>query len=173
MLILPSNIKECAQERVCVIDGYPIIDKSLKQAFISLKKLGLSPSLWSFYKKDVQRFFYYYCIQNLHTAYLSHKTKYRKVLVFQKSTKNTPAGDFIKTYLPAVLKACTFPWCEVNSLNTPELGAIASRTYEKQQIKSDKLESFLKKYKINKLAKKIKKNIHQQKIIVDFSGESK
>lgn len=172
MPLLLNNTKEIPQYRVCIIDGYPIVEKSLKDAFNALQRIGIPVSLWNRFEKDVRSFFYFYCIQNLYHTYNTHNTKYRKVIVFQKQLKNSITNNFIKNNLTTMLKSCTFPWCEVTTFETPDLGIIASQAFDKQSTKPDKLVNFLKKHKLDLLTKKMKKNLYRQKNTVDFYGVS-
>jgi hypothetical protein len=169
MLTLQNNILEFPEERVCVINAYPIVEKSIQETFFSLKKLGLSTVLWKYIEKDVRTYFYFYCVQNLYEVYNNHNTKYRKVFVFCTTNKNTVTDRFIKNNLTAMLKVCTFPWCTVTSLASPELCSLAAKACENQHIKVTKLTNFLEKNNLHRLTKRIKKNIFRQKNTVDFS----
>jgi hypothetical protein len=170
MTLLQNNIKELPRERLCIIDGAAIINDSLKRAFVTLQGLGIKGNLWRRYEKDIKSVFYFYCIESLYHHYNTLQTKYRKVYVFEKNNKNTSSDNFIKNNLHQMLKSCTFPWCEINTLRSPELGIIASRAFEKQKTTINKLTTFLEKHKLYKLTNKIKKNMYRQKNTVDFSG---
>jgi hypothetical protein len=169
MPLLPNKTIECPKERICVIDAYPIVEKSIQEAFLNLKKLGINTVLWKYVEKDIRTFFYFYCIQNLYEVYNNHNTKYRKVFAFRVTNQNTVTNNFVKNNLTNMLKACTFPWCVVNSLSSPELCTVASRACDKQHVSVAKLTNFLEKNKLHKLTKKIKKNVFRQKNTVDFS----
>jgi len=169
MLLSQNNVKEIPEERVCVLNGYPIIEQSLKESLAALKKLGIPSSQWKVLKKDVKVFFYFYCVQNLYKVYNNHKTTHRKVFAFYTSNKNTATDNFIKNNLDVMLKSCTFPWCKVNNFTTPELGSIAARAFERQNTSVTTLVNFLNKNNLNKLTKRIKKNFYSQKNSVDFS----
>jgi len=171
MTLSQNNVTEFPKERVCVIDGNPIVQKSIQDAFYSLKKIGLTASSLKYLEKDVRTYFYFFCIQNLYSTYNTTDTKYRKVLSFYITNKNNITDNFIKNNLTYMLKGCTFPWCIINTPKTPELCSIALKVLEKKQASTHQLAKFLEKNNLHTLTRKIKKNVLRQKNIVDFSRD--
>jgi hypothetical protein len=144
--------KEYPNSRVCAIDYYPLFLEALKETYTITRKYNLSSSKNS---KDVQKFFYHYCLEKLCYGYQKCNSKYPKALVVYPLPKEV---GFTDKHLQSVLKVLPVPWVKVRQFDSPDTEYAIQRALSNGKLVSSKLEKFLNKNSLINFQKKNKKS---------------
>lgn len=147
------HYKEYPKTRVCGIDYYPYFVEALKESYSFCKKYKIP---YSFKSKDIQKFFYHYCLDKFCHAYQKCNSKYPKALVIYSLPKDV---GFTDKHFKNLLKVLPVPWVKVNSFDSPDTEYALVRALSNKRLISSKLEKFLTKnalYNFQKKNKKIK-----------------
>lgn len=145
------HFKEYPKSRVCGIDYYPYFVDALKESYSFCKKYKIP---YSFKSKDIQKFFYHYCLEKLCYGYQKCNSKYPKALVIYTLPKNV---GFTDKHFEKVLKVLPVPWVIVNSFDSPDTEMALVRTLSNNRLISSKLEKFLNQHSLHNFQKKNKK----------------
>lgn len=164
-----SNIQEYPEHRVCVIDFLPCVERAVKDTYNFFLDLNVPSSFFSKNKKDLLNVFYHFTLTNLCETYQQCDSVYRKVFATYNIEKHSVIPSLFLEKLNTVLKVCPVHWCKVSSLNSPDVGIIASVATEKEANTYSKLCKFTKEKQLTAISSKIKKLRLFSNILVDFS----
>jgi hypothetical protein len=157
--------KEFPVSRVCVIDYYPLLASAVRDTMQICKKYSIPFNTTGQTSKDVQRFFYHYCLEKFCSEYKKCPSKFEKVLVVYPLPHHFP---FSKQNLDKILSVLPLPWFKVNSYSSPDLESAAFKTVSKSKT-CRKTINFANKYDLQTVLKTIQKNKFFTKGSVDFS----
>lgn len=146
------HFKEYPKSRVCGIDFYPYFVEALKESYAFCKKYKIP---YTFKSKDIQKFFYHYCLEKFCYGYQKCNSKYPKVLVVYPLPKEV---GFTDKHLQSVLKVLPVPWVKVRQLDSPDTECAIQRTLSSGKLVSSKLEKFLNRNSLINFQKKNKKS---------------
>jgi hypothetical protein len=147
------RFKEYPKTRVCGIDYYPYFVDALKESYSFCKKYKIP---YNFKSKDIQKFFYHYCLEKLCYGYQKCNSKYPKALVIYPLPKDV---GFTDKLFEKILKVLPVPWVKVRTFDSPDTEMALLRALSNNKMVSSKLEKFLNKnalYSFQKKNKKIK-----------------
>ncbi len=147
------TFKEYPKSRVCGIDYYPLFLEALKESYNFCKKYKIP---YNFKSKDIQKFFYHYCLDKLCHGYQKCDSKYPKALVIYPLPKNV---GFTDKHFQNILKVIPIPWVKVQSFDSPDTEYAILKVLTNNRMISSKLEKFLNKnalYNFQNKNKKIK-----------------
>jgi len=150
------HFKEYPKSRVCGIDFYPYFVEALKESYAFCKKYKIP---YSFKSKDIQKFFYHYCLDKLCYGYQKCNSKYPKALVVYSLPKEV---GFTDKHLQNVLKVLPVPWVKVKQFDSPDTEYAILRAVSNNKLISSKLKKFLNKNALYSFQKK-------NKVIKQFS----
>lgn len=145
------RFKEYPKSRVCGIDYYPYFLDALKESYTFCKKHKIS---YNFKSKDIQKFFYHYCLEKLCYGYQKCNSKYPKAYVIYPLPKNIGFSD---RYFQTILKVLPVPYVKVRTLDTPDTEMALVRALSNSRLIGSKLEKFLNKNALYNFQKKNKK----------------
>jgi hypothetical protein len=157
------HFKEYPKSRVCGIDFYPYFIEALKESYGFCKKYKIP---YNFKSKDIQKFFYHYCLEKLCYGYQKCSSKYPKALVIYSLPKEV---GFTDKHLQNVLKVLPVPWVKVRQFDSPDTEYAVQRTLSNNKLISSKLEKFLNKNALYNFQKKNKKSKQFSLGTVDLS----
>jgi hypothetical protein len=146
------HFKEYTKSRVCGIDFYPYFVEALKESYGFCKKYKIP---YSFKSKDIQKFFYHYCLEKFCYGYQKCDSRYPKALVVYPLPKEV---GFTDKHLQSILKVLPIPWVKVRQLNSPDTEYAIQRVLSSNKLVSSKLEKFLNKNALYSFQKKNKKS---------------
>ena len=146
------HFKEFSKTRVCGIDYYPYFLSALKESYNFCKKYKIP---YSFNSKDIQKFFYHYCLEKLCYGYQKCNSKYPKALIIYPLPKDV---GFTDKYFQTILKVLPIPWVKVSSFDSPDVEYALLRALTNNRLVSSKLEKFLNKNALYNFQKKNKKS---------------
>ena len=146
------SYKEYPKSRVCGIDYFPYFVEALKESYAFCKKYKIS---YNFKSKDIQKFFYHYCLEKLCYGYQNNNSKYPKAFVVYPLPKNV---GFTDKHFQTILKVLPVPWVNVSSFDSPDIEMALSRVLSTNRLISSKLEKFLNKNTLYSFQKKNKKS---------------
>jgi hypothetical protein len=158
------HFKEFPKTRVCGIDFYPYFLEALKESYAFCKKYKIP---YSFKSKDIQKFFYHYCLEKLCYGYQKCESKYPKAFVVYSLPKSV---GFTDKHFEKVLKVLPVPWIKVRSFDSPDTEYAIQRALTNNKLISSKLEKFLNKNSLINFQKKNKKSKHFSMGTVDLSN---
>lgn len=161
--------KEFAASRICVIDYYPLLKSAVRETIQICKKYNIPFITEGRQSKDVQKFFYHYCLDKFCSEYKKCSSKYEKVLAFYPSPKELP---FSEKSLNRILAVLPIPYCKVGSWYSPDLESAASRTLATSK-NTQKTTKFANKHDLFTFLKGLQKNTIFSKGSVDFSMDIK
>jgi hypothetical protein len=147
------TFKEYPKSRVCGIDYYPLFLEALKESYKFCKKYNIP---YNFKSRDIQKFFYHYCLEKLCYGYQSCNSKYPKAIVVYPLPKNV---GFTDKHFENILKVLPVPWVRIRTFDSPDTEFALLKVLTKNKMISSKLEKFLNKnalYNFQKKNKKIK-----------------
>jgi hypothetical protein len=159
--------KEFPVSRVCVIDYYPLLQSAIKDTIQICKKYSIPFVTTGRTSKDVQKFFYHYCLDKFCSEYKKCPSKFEKVLAVYPLPHDFP---FSNQNLDKILSVLPLPWCRTNSWHSPDLENAALKTVSKSKT-SQKTIHFANKYDLHTVLKNIQKNKFFTKGSVDFSSD--
>jgi hypothetical protein len=145
------HFKEYPKARVCGIDFYPYFLDALKETYAFCKKYKIP---YSFQSKDIQKFFYHYCLDKFCYGYQKCDSKYPKALVIYSLPKEI---GFTDKHLQNVLKVLPIPWVKVKHFDSPDTEYAVQRALSNNRLVSSKLKKFLNKNSLINFQKKNKK----------------
>jgi hypothetical protein len=151
--------KEYPNTRVCAIDYYPLFLEALKETYQITRKFNLSYKTNS---KDIQKFFYHYCLEKFCAGYKKCSSKYPKALVVYPLPKDVLFTD---KNLQKILSVLPIPWVKCSSFESPDVEMGCKRVTDKNRQVSSKLNNFANKHSLHKL-------LLSQKNLKLFSGGS-
>lgn len=157
------HFKEYPKSRVCGIDYYPYFVDALKESYAFCKKYKIP---YSFKSKDIQKFFYHYCLEKLCYGYQECKSKYPKALVIYPLPRDV---GFTDKHLQSILKVIPVPWIKVQSFDSPDTEMGLVRALTNNRLIGSKLEKFLNANALYSFQKKNKKIKAFSLGTVDFS----
>ncbi|NBO22609.1 hypothetical protein EBU94_04615, partial [bacterium] len=108
------HFKEYPKTQTCGIDFYPYFVDALKESYAFCKKYKIP---YSFKSKDIQKFFYHYCLEKFCYGYQKCNSKYPKALVVYPLPKEV---GFTDKHLQSVLKVLPVPWVKVRQFDSPD-----------------------------------------------------
>jgi hypothetical protein len=146
------HFKEYPKSRVCGIDFYHYFVEALKESYGFCKKYKIP---YSFKSKDIQKFFYHYCLEKFCYGYQKCNSKYPKALVVYPLPKEV---GFTDKHLQSVLKVLPIPWVKVRQFDSPDTEYAIQRALSNGKLVSSKLEKFLNKNSLINFQKKNKKS---------------
>jgi hypothetical protein len=146
------HFKEYPKSRVCGIDYYPYFIDALKESYAFCKKYKIP---YSFKNKDIQKFFYHYCLEKLCYGYKKCDSKYPKAFVIYPLPKNV---GFTDKHFQTILKVLPVPWVKVSSFDSADSEMALTRVLNVNHLVSSKLEKFLNKNALYNFQKKNKKS---------------
>jgi hypothetical protein len=159
--------KEFPASRVCVIDYYPLLKSAVKETIQICKKYNIPFITSGRQSKDVQKFFYHYCLDKFCSEYKKCSSKYEKVIAFYPSPKELP---FSQKSLDKILSVLPISYCKVSSWYSSDLELAASRSLNSSK-KTQKTFKFANKHDLFSVLKNLQKNTIFSKGSVDFSGD--
>ncbi len=158
------RFQEYPKSRVCGIDFYPCFVEALKESYAFCKKYKIP---YSFKSKDIQKFFYHYCLEKFCYGYQKCSSKYPKALVVYPLPKDV---GFTDKHLQTILKVLPVPWVKVRQFDSPDTEYAIQRTLSSSKLVSSKLEKFLNKNSLINFQKKNKKTKTFSMGTVDLSN---
>jgi len=139
--------KQFDKSRVCVIDSFPILLKSVQDVafFCSSNNIAFNTSGRG--SGDVHNLFYNFCIENIDYAYNNIKTHYPKVLLLYPFSNHQSGAKIANYFLKSkvfekVLKILPYPCCKVSTYNDKEMEAAAIAVIEKHKVNYTKITKF-------------------------------
>lgn len=144
------HFKEFPKSRVCGIDYYPYFIDALKESYSFCKKYKIP---YNFKSKDIQKFFYHYCLEKLCYGYQKCDSKYPKAFVVYPLPKDV---GFTDKHLQTILKVLPVPWVKVRSFDSPDVEMALTRTLTNNRLIGSKLQKFLNKNALYSFQKKNK-----------------
>ena len=160
--------KEFPNSRVCVIDYFPLLKSAIKETFYICKKYNIPFITVGRQSKDVQKFFYHYCLEKFCSEYKKCDSTYEKVIAFYATPKEIP---FSNKSLDKILSVLPLPYCKVGSWNSPDLENAALRSLNKAK-NSQKAAQFASKHNLYLVLKDLQKKTIFSKGSVDFSVDA-
>lgn len=157
------HYKEYPKTRVCGIDYYPYFIDALKESYTFCKKYKIP---YNFKSKDIQKFFYHYCLDKLCYGYQKCDSKFPKALVIYPLPKNV---GFTDKHFKSILKILPIPWVKVKSFDSPDTEMALSGVLSSNRSVGSKLEKFLNKNALYSFQKKNKKSKQFSVGTVDFT----
>ena len=157
--------KEYPSSRVCAIDYHPVLLGAMKDMYNFCKKNSIPLKS----SKDLQRFFYHYCLDRFCDAYKKCKSPYPKAIVVYPSRKNANLNPF---FLDKVLKVLPVPWTKCSSFDSPDVEVAVLGAVSKNRSVSSKLNAFANKHKLLQFLKKNQKIKTFSAGTVDLSRET-
>lgn len=151
--------KEYPSSRVCAIDYYPLFIEALKETYQVSRKFGLS---FKTHSKDIQKFFYHYCLEKFCAGYKKCNSNYPKALIVYPLPKDIPFTD---KNLQKILNVLPIPWVKCSSFNTPDVERGCTRAIERHRQVGSRLNNFANKHSLHKI-------LITQKNLKLFSGGS-
>ena len=153
--------KEFKKSRVCVIDSFPILLKSIQEVCYVCEQNNIPFNMNGRGSTLVQNIFYHFCIDNIFQAYSLCKSSYPKVLVVYPYCNNKRgyqvANEFVKSKIfEKILKIIPFPHCKCSVYNDKEVEAAAISIVEKHKISYDKITKFANVKKLTNILSKFK-----------------
>ena len=146
------RFQEYPKSRVCGIDYYPYFIDALKESYSFCKKYKIP---YNFKSKDIQKFFYHYCLEKLCYGYQKCNSKYPKALVIYPLPKDV---GFTDKHFQVILKVLPVPYVKVRSFDSPDTEMALTRALSVNRLISSKLEKFLNKNALHNFQKKNKKS---------------
>ena len=147
------RFKEYPKSRVCGIDYCPYFIDALKESYSFCKKYKIP---YNFKSKDIQKFFYHYCLEKLCYGYQKCDSKYPKAFVVYPLPKDV---GFTDKHFQTILKVLPVPWVKVSSFDSPDTEMALTRTLNNvNRLVSSKLQKFLNKNALYSFQKKNKKS---------------
>jgi len=140
--------KEYPKSRVCGIDYYPFFLDAIKESYNFCKKYKIP---YNFKSKDIQKFFYHYCLDKLCYGYQKCNSKYPKAFVVYPLPKDI---GFTDKHLEKVLKVLPVTWVKVRLFNSPDTEYALARVLNNNRQVSSKLKKFLNKNALYNFQKK-------------------
>jgi len=155
------NYKEFDKSRVCVIDSFPILYKSIQDVIYTCETNNIPFNFIGRGSGDVHNLFYHFCIENIFYAHKNCKSKYPKVLLlypFMNYQKNHKIANFFANskIFEKLLKVIPFPYCKCSTYNDKEMESAAISTIEKHRIDYNKITKFANVKKLTSILKKFK-----------------
>lgn len=133
-------IKTFPKSRVCVIDGYPSIEKGLKTAFKFANHYNISLSAI-----DGKKLIYRFCSTQLETDYKAVQSPYNKIMFMSKNVPSKKISNFINKYFDSLIKNTALPYCGRHNSESPDLEAAAKSCMNKHDaFKRQRFEQLLK-----------------------------
>jgi len=160
--------KEFPSSRICVIDYYPLLKSAVRETIQICKKYNIPFITEGRQSKDVQKFFYHYCLEKFCSEYKKCSSKHEKVLAFYPSPKELP---FSEKSLDRILAVLPIPYCKVSSWYSPDLESAASRVLATSK-NTQKTTKFANKHDLFTFLKGLQKNTIFSKGSVDFSMDT-
>jgi hypothetical protein len=160
------HYKEYPKSRVCGIDYYPFFLDAIKESYNFCKKYKIS---YNFKSKDIQKFFYHYCLDKLCYGYQKCNSKYPKAFVIYPLPKDT---GFTDKHFEKVLKVLPVTWVKVKTFNSPDTEYALTRALNNNRQVSSKLKKFLNKNALYSFQKKNKNSKTFSLGTVDLSEDS-
>ena len=145
------RFKEYPKSRVCGVDYYPYFVEALKESYSFCKKYKIP---YSFKSKDIQKFFYHYCLDKFCYGYQKCDSKYPKALVIYPLPKD---AGFTDKHFQNILKVLPIPWVKVSSFDSPDTELALVRALTNKRLVSSKLQKFLTKNSLHNFQKRNKK----------------
>lgn len=159
--------KEFPISRVCVIDYYPLLKSAIKETVSICNKYNIPFITSGKQSKDVQKFFYHYCLDKFCSEYKKCSSAYEKVLAFYPTPREIPFSD---KSLNKILSVLPLPYCKVSSWYSPDLENAAINALKNTQ-KNQKATKFASKHDLFIVLKNLQKNTLFSKGSVDFSRD--
>lgn len=160
------HFKEYPKSRVCGIDYYSYFVDALKESYSFCKKYKIP---YNFKSKDIQKFFYHYCLEKLCYGYQQCDSKYPKAYVIYPLPKDV---GFTDKHFQAILKVLPVPWVKVRSFDSPDVEMALTRALNKNRMIGSKFKKFLNNNALHNFQKKNKKSKAFSLGTVDFSKTS-
>jgi len=157
--------KEFLSSRICVLDYLPLLKSAIKDTIVICKKYNIPFNTSGKYSRDVQKFFYHYCLEKFCSEYTKCPSNLEKVLVIYPLPRNVP---FSEKHLLKILNVLPFPWVKVSSWHSPDLEN-ASKAGLQRKISTQKTIQFADRNALHIFLKGIQKNIIFSKGTVDYS----
>ena len=145
------HIVEFKKSQVTGIDYYPYFLQAVKEMYGFCKKYKIP---FNFKSKDIQKFFYHYCLEKLCDGYQKCKTKYPKAFVIYSLPKEF---SYNQKFFEKALKVLPVPWVKVKAFDSPDVEFALIRALAQTNPKTKNLNNFCKHYSLYSLYKKHKK----------------
>lgn len=146
------HFQEYSKSRVCGIDYYPYFIEALKESYLFCKKYKIP---YNFKSKDIQKFFYHYCLEKLCYGYQKCNSKYPKAFLIYPLPKDM---GFTDKHFQTILKVLPVPWVKVLTLDSPDTEMALVKALSNSRLISSKLEKFLNKNALYSFQKNNKKS---------------
>jgi hypothetical protein len=159
--------KEFSSSRVCVIDYYPLLKSAIKETIYICRKYNIPFITTGKNSKDVNKFFYHYCLDKFCTEYKKCPSSLEKVLAVYPLPHNAPFSD---KNLNKILNVLPLPWCKISSWFSPDLETSALNALVKNKSQQ-KTKNFANKHHLYTLLKTFDKNKIFSKGSVDFPSD--
>jgi hypothetical protein len=147
--------KEFPSSRVCAIDYYPCFIEAVKEVYNFCKKYSIPFKTGGSGSKDIQKFFYHYCLEKLCAEYKNCKSKYPKAIVVYPLPKNVLFND---KNLIQILKVLPVPWVKCSSFESPDVEMAVTRVINSNKHNNSKLLKFTDKHALYNFLKDFKKS---------------
>lgn len=134
------------KSRVCVIDAYPCIETSLKEALTFINKNNITRS-----SGDGKRIMVAYCLKAIQDTYTNTPSSFPKVVCINKKGTTDKVLFFIENYLQQAVSSMPIPFCGMFDLNSPDLETAAQLCREKTKSFKD-YKKYISKLKIRNVA---------------------
>ena len=154
--------KEFDKSRICVIDSFPILLKSIQDVCYICDKNNIPFNLTGRGSGDIHNMFYHFCIENIFYAHKNCKSRYPKVLLlypFMNYQDNYKIANYFanSNVFEKVLKVIPFPYCKCSTYNDKEMEAAAISVIEKHKIDYTKITKFANTKKLSIILSRFKK----------------
>lgn len=159
--------KDYPAQRVCAIDFYPLFLEALKESYHICKKYNIPFRTEGKGSRDVQKFFFHYCLEKFCTGYKNTKSKYPKCIVVYPLPKDVFFND---KSLTQILKVLPVPWCKVSSFESPDTEMACLRAINQNKQRDQRLNSFAHKHELVQFLKNSKKTKLFLNGALDLSG---
>ena len=159
--------KEFLSSRICVIDYLPLLKAAIRDTILICRKYNIPFETRGKCSKDVQKFFYHYCLDKFCTEYKKCPSTLEKILGVYPLPKNIAFSD---KNLLKILNVLPFPWVQISSWYSPDLEN-AARIRLNKKTSSRKTLRFANRHDLHIFLKGIQKNTFFSKGSVDFSRD--
>lgn len=158
--------KEFPASRICVIDYLPLLKTAIRDTILICRKYNIPFETKGRYSKDVQKFFYHYCLDKFCSEYKKCPSTLEKILVVYSIPKNIP---FSEKNLLKILNVLPFSWVRISSWHSPDLEN-AAKVHLDKKTSPYKTLKFANRHDLHVFLKNVQKKTFFSKGSVDFSG---
>lgn len=153
--------KEFKKSRICVIDSFPILYKSIQDVVATCENNNIPFNFTGRGSGDVHNLFYHFCIENIFSAHKKCKSNYPKVIMiypFMNYQKQNKIANFFANSknFEKILKVIPFPYCKCSTYNDKEMESAAISSIEKHKIDYNKITKFANVKKLINILNKLK-----------------